>query len=195
MDLPVGLGDRLDAEQTVFAALGHDLWPSAAQAVTVDAAVDDNVGNVEAERPEFARHALRDHAQPRLGGRKLREACLAAQTTRRPREDHRAPPERRQSPYRLAPDQEPGKAADPSELLEELRWELAEIYPLVVTGVEDDKVGWLATAAGVHGAVKQPNHVDLARSVRQNRLGAAPSGGDRAHHRSILAGVRPATST
>src|SRR5262249_54168302 len=124
MDLPVGLGNRLDAEQTVFAALLHDLRPPAAQAVPVDAAVDDTVRNVQAERPKFARHALRDHAQPCLGGRKLRKACLAAQTTRRPREDHRAPAERRQSPCRLAPHQETRKATDPPELLKELRRDL-----------------------------------------------------------------------
>ena len=96
---------------------------------------------------------------------------------------------------RRAASQEPGKAADPPELLKELRWELAEIYPLVVTGVEDDKVGWLATAAGVHGAVKQPNHVDSRVASARTASALPPAEAIVRTTCSILAGVRPATST
>src|SRR5262249_31800283 len=94
--------------------------------------------------------------------------------------DHRAPAERRQSPCRLAPDQETRKATDPPELLKELRRDLAEIHPLVVTGIEDGKIGRLAAAPPGHGAVKQRNHLRLARSRHQTRLGRARGRGNSA---------------
>ena len=69
----------------------------------------------------LARHALRDHAQARLGGRELREARLAAQAARGAGEDHRAAAEGTEPAGRLAPDEKAGEAADAPEVLEQLR--------------------------------------------------------------------------
>ena len=72
----------------------------------------------------LAGHALRDHAQPRLGGGEVRVAGLAAQAAGGAREDHRAAAQRDQPACGLATDQEAGEAADAPEVLELLRGQL-----------------------------------------------------------------------
>src|SRR5262245_59967654 len=94
----------------------------------------------------LARHALRDHAQPRLCRGKLREARLAAQARGGAGEDHRAAAKRHQSPRRFSTHQESGEAADAPQLLELRRGHFAEIDALVVAGVERDEVERLARA-------------------------------------------------
>ena len=93
MDLPIGLGDRVDAEQAVLAALVDDLGAATAQAMAVDAAVDHDVGYVHALGAILARHALRDHAQARFGGGELGKSGFATEAARRTGKDHRAPAE------------------------------------------------------------------------------------------------------
>jgi len=82
MDLPIGIGDRVDAKQTILPALLGEVRLSAQEAIAFDATIDYDVGNVNSERPKLARHALRKHAQASLGGGELREAGLAAQARR-----------------------------------------------------------------------------------------------------------------
>src|SRR5258708_29032138 len=78
MDVPVILRDGVDAEEAVLAAVPHPRRAAAAQTVAVDAAVDHHMGDVNAGGAVFASHALRDHAQPSLGGREMRKSRLAA---------------------------------------------------------------------------------------------------------------------
>src|SRR5712691_6731659 len=82
VDLPIGLGDGVDAEQPVGTALLDQLRPAAEQPLAGNAAVDDDMGDMKALRPIVARHALRDHAQAGLRGGEMREAGLAAQAGR-----------------------------------------------------------------------------------------------------------------
>jgi|SRR5437868_11245132 len=61
------------------------IWgAAAAQAMTVDAAVDHDVGHVHALGAILARHALRDHAQARLGGGKLGKSLAKRRQTAAP---------------------------------------------------------------------------------------------------------------
>src|SRR5689334_5532342 len=140
MDLPIRLRDRVDAEQAVLAAFGQQLRPAAQQPLAKDAAVDDDVGDMQALRAELAGHALGDHPEAGLGRGEVREARLAAQAARGAGEDHRAAALRRQPPRRLAADQEAAIAADPPERLELGGRRLAEIDPLVVAGIEDHEI-------------------------------------------------------
>src|SRR5262249_17767342 len=71
MDLPIGFRDGLDAEQAVGTAFLQEAGRSAQQSLTRDAAVDHGVRDVDALRSIFPRHALRDRAQARLGGREM----------------------------------------------------------------------------------------------------------------------------
>src|SRR5258706_13800952 len=91
MDLPVGLGDCVDAEQAVLAALLDDLGATAAQAVAVDAAIDHDMRDMETLRPELARPALREEAEPALHRRERRETRLAPQAARGPLEQDGGP--------------------------------------------------------------------------------------------------------
>src|SRR5258708_30516391 len=93
MNLPVRLGDRLDVQHAVLAAVPGGVWPRAAQLLAVDAAVDDDMRNMEPLRPVLARHALRDHAQAGFRRGELRKARFAAQASRGAGEEHRAAPE------------------------------------------------------------------------------------------------------
>ena len=56
----------------------------------VDGAVDDDMGHMDAARPELARHALRQRAQRVLGAGKRREIGRAAQRRRGAGEQNRA---------------------------------------------------------------------------------------------------------
>ena len=78
MNVPVSLGDGVDAEQAVLAAFRDHGGEPLAQAIAVDAAIDHDMRDVDALRTVFARHTLRQHAQARLGRRKVRESGLAA---------------------------------------------------------------------------------------------------------------------
>src|SRR5204862_4171486 len=166
-------GDRIDAEQAVLAALLKKLRPAADEALAVDTAVDHHVRDMHAQRPELARHALRDHAQPGLGDGELGKSRFAAQAARRTGEDHRAAPEGDEPTGRLAPDEEAGEAADAPEILELLGGELAEVDALIVAGVEDDDIGRLAPATRRHRPIEQGDDVALARRIGGDRFGAA----------------------
>src|SRR5262245_9655453 len=62
VQMPVGVGDRVDPEQAVLTALGGKLRGAVQQALTGDAAVDHDVCDMQARRTELARHALRHRA-------------------------------------------------------------------------------------------------------------------------------------
>src|SRR5262245_43839329 len=127
MDMPEGIGDRLDAEQAVLAPFLEDSGCAAAQALTVDAAIHHDMGDMDAERAIFARHALGDHAQPRLGRGEMGKARLAAEARRGAGEEDGAASPGHEPARRLAPDKESAEAAHPPEILELRRRRLAEI--------------------------------------------------------------------
>ena len=62
---PVGVRDGLGREQAVIALRLDEPRRGRAQALAVDAAVDDDVRHVDALRAELARHALGDRASAR----------------------------------------------------------------------------------------------------------------------------------
>src|SRR3546814_2896890 len=86
------------------------LFLSAHDEFGVDRAVDDDMRDMDALRPQFARHRLGEHPQRRLGPRKGREARSAAQARRRAGEEDGAAAARRHALRRLAPHQETGEA-------------------------------------------------------------------------------------
>src|SRR5262249_48530774 len=104
MQLPIGFGDRLDAEQAVLAALFDDARQTRAQSVAVDAAVNHPVRDMQSVRPILPCHALRDRAQSGFGGGEMRKARLAAQARRSAGEDQCAAPQRHEAARRLASD-------------------------------------------------------------------------------------------
>src|SRR3981081_289644 len=106
MDLPIGLGERADAEPAVLAAIPDRGRSPAAQAIAIDAAVDDDVRDMDAEWPVLARHALRDHPKAGLGGGEMRKPRLAADAGRSAGEHDRATAERHEPASRFLPDQE-----------------------------------------------------------------------------------------
>lgn len=114
MNMPIAFGDGVDVEQ----AAGVHIRPPRAQPLSVYATVDDGMGDMQAERPEFPRHALADHSQARLGGCELGIARFAAQAGGSAGKDHGATAEWREMTRGLAPDEEAAKAADAPELLE-----------------------------------------------------------------------------
>ena len=79
VQIPVVFGNRVDLERAADPALVQRAGEEAAQAIAIDQSVDDDVGDVDALRPEFARHALCQHPQTCLGGGEMGEARLAAQ--------------------------------------------------------------------------------------------------------------------
>src|ERR671919_1341042 len=79
VNLPVDLGDRIDVQHAILAALFDYLRSKCAQALAIDAAVDDHVRDMDTLRSVFSRHALRDHAQTRLRRCELSIARFAAQ--------------------------------------------------------------------------------------------------------------------
>src|SRR6266849_2521665 len=140
MDLPIGFGDPINAEQAVLAAFLDQRGAPTAQAIAIDAAIHHDMRDMDAEWPVFARHALRNHAQAGLGGREMREPRLATDAGRSAGEDDGTAPQRREPARRLAPDQETAEAADAPEILELLRCQLAEIDALIVARVRRDEV-------------------------------------------------------
>src|SRR5216683_6478917 len=115
MDLPIGFGDRINAEQAVLAAFLDQRGAPTAQAIAINAAIHHDMRDMDAEGPVLARHALRDHAQAGLGGREMREPRLAANAGRSAGEDDSAASERHQTARCLAPDNEAAEAADAPE--------------------------------------------------------------------------------
>src|SRR5713226_2542361 len=178
VDLPKGLRDRVDTEQTILAAFRHDLRPRLAEAVAIDPAVDHDMGDVDALRPVFPRHALRDRPESSFGCREVRVTWLAPEARRGSREDDRASAQWDQPARRLPSDQESREAADAPEILEHLRRELAKIDLLIVAGVEDDEVGRLAAGTGRERPVQEASDVLLARGIGRDGFSAASRRGD-----------------
>ena len=79
VNLPIDFGNRIDVQHAVLAALVDDLRSKCAQALAIDAAVDDYVRDMDALGSVFARHPLCDHARTGLGRREVSIARLAAQ--------------------------------------------------------------------------------------------------------------------
>ena len=78
VNLPIDFGDRIDVQHAILAALCDRLRSKCAQALAVDATIDDHVRDMDTLRPVFARHTLRDHPQTCLGRGELSVARLTA---------------------------------------------------------------------------------------------------------------------
>src|SRR5262249_49858485 len=137
--MPVRVGNCFDSKQTILAALLDRFGAAAAQAVTVDAAIDHDVCDVNAERAIFARHALRNHAQPGFSGGELGDAGLATQASRCAGEEHRAAAKRHEAACCFASHQKATETSHPPEMFEQLRGQLSEVEPAVVASVIDDQ--------------------------------------------------------
>jgi hypothetical protein len=187
VNLPIDFGNRIDVQHAILAALFDDLRSKCAQALAVDAAVDDHVRDMDALGSVFSRHALCDHAQTGLGRREVSIARLAAQACRGPGEDDRAAAERDESPRGFAPDQKAAEAADPPEILELPGGHFPEIDPPIVPGIVDDQIDRVQARAWRDGLLEQPGDVTFARRIRHDRLGAATFAEDRVRNLVDLA--------
>src|SRR3954465_15985026 len=118
MQLPVSLRNGIHAQQAILTTFLDDLRPAAAQARALYSAINHNVGDVDPLRAEFARHALRQHAQARFRCCEMRETRFAAQASGSAREQKRAAAQRHKPSGCLASDQKATKAADAPEFLE-----------------------------------------------------------------------------
>ena len=101
MDTPIGVGDGIDAKQAVLATFRGQGWHPTEQTIAIDPAIDNNVCNVDPNRPIFPRHALCDHRQAGFRGGKVRKSGLASQAGGGARKDNRAAAKRSQSPRSL----------------------------------------------------------------------------------------------
>src|SRR3546814_7093362 len=63
-------GDGIGIEDQRLCLCAVEIGVAVLDEIGVDRAVDDGVRDVDALRPEFARHRLGEHAQRRLGARK-----------------------------------------------------------------------------------------------------------------------------
>jgi hypothetical protein len=118
MNIPIGVGDRLDCEKAVVASFLEQRRDAREQAISPNSAIDHDMGNMNAKRTIFPGHALRDHPQAGLGCGKMGKARPAAQTRGSAGKDNGALAERNQSSRGLAPNQKATEATDPPELLE-----------------------------------------------------------------------------
>src|SRR5882724_12514460 len=98
MKLPVGLGNRIDVQQSVGAAFDSELRRGRVEFLAIDAAVDDDMGDVNSERTEFARHRLRQRTKRSLAGCERREGRLPSQARGSAGKDDGTVARRRQSP-------------------------------------------------------------------------------------------------
>src|SRR5215213_8958074 len=118
MNLPISFRDRVNVEETILPTFLDQGRRTVAQAFAIDAAVDHNMGYMDAEWPIFAGHALRNHAQASFGRRKMRKSRFAANARRSAGENDAAAPERHEPARCFAPDQEAAEAADAPEILD-----------------------------------------------------------------------------
>src|SRR3546814_957973 len=66
-------GDGVGVEDQILRFRIFEIGMAALDEIGVDRAVDDRVRDVNALRPQFARHRLREHTQRALGARKRSE--------------------------------------------------------------------------------------------------------------------------
>ena len=126
MQLPVGLGDGLGAQDAVAVLERVALGKVAADELGVDRAVDHHVRDVDALRPELARHALRQRAQRVLGAGEGGEAGAAAHAGGGAGEQDGAAAARHHGLGDLAAHQEAGEAGHLPDLEVDARGRLAD---------------------------------------------------------------------
>ena len=81
MDIPIGVGDGIDAKQAVLATFRGQGRHPAEQPIAIDPAINNNVSNVDPERPILPRHALCDYTQAGFRDGKVRKSGLASVAT------------------------------------------------------------------------------------------------------------------
>ena len=165
--MPIGVGDCVHAEQAVLAALFLELRVARVEHVAVDAAVDDDMGDVNPLRPPVARHGLRQRAQRGLGRGERSERRAAFDRGGRAGEDERAASARDHAPAGLAPDQKAAQTPHPPDHLEELGFGFQQRLREIVAGVVHDQIE-RAAALALRG-IEQAHHIRLARSVGHHR--------------------------
>src|SRR5271167_569730 len=77
MEIPIGLRDCIRMQQPIEAALLHQLWDSRQQTIPLDAAIDNQMTDMNVLRSIFPGNALREITQSRLRGCERRKSSLA----------------------------------------------------------------------------------------------------------------------
>ena len=178
--MPIGVGDGVHAEQAVLAALFLELRVARIEHIAVDAAVDDDVGDVNPLRPPVARHGLRQRAQRGLGRGERSERRAAFDRGRCAGEDERAAAARDHTPAGFTPDQKTAQTPHPPDHLEELGFGFQQRLGKIVAGIVHDQIE-RAAALALRG-LEQAHHVRLARGVGHHRGRRAAAGANTRGH-------------
>ena len=67
VQMPIGVGDGIDIQQPISTPVDLELRRGGVQSFAVNAAIDDNMSDVNSKRSEFPRHRLSQRPQARLG--------------------------------------------------------------------------------------------------------------------------------
>ena len=141
--MQVGLGDGLGPEHVVLAGRSGTRVAARRQ----DAAVDDEMGDVDVLRRQLPRHALRQPAQAELAHGEGGGVGVALDAGRGAGELDRAAAARQHAPRRRLPHQEAAIAGDHQRLLHRRRVELGDRPLDAEARVVDDEVGHAEIAA------------------------------------------------
>ncbi len=118
-----------------------------------DAAVDDDMRDMDALRRQLARHRLRQPAQRELAHGERRRLRIALHAGRGAGQEHRAVPMRQHAPHRRLRDQESAEGGDGNRLLDLGRIEIDQRPARAIAGIVDDDVrrGLGGVERGKHG--------------------------------------------
>jgi hypothetical protein len=111
-----------------------------------DLAVDHDMADMDALRPQFPRHALGKRPEAEFWDREIGKARAAAQARGRAGEKDRAPPFRHHAPGRLLADMEAAQAVDAPASLENGGIDIEDAAWLERAGIEHDEI-----RRGAHG--------------------------------------------
>ena len=195
IDLPIGLGDCVWHEQPFLASLLDKARLGAEQSPAFDPAVDHDMRDVNALRPEFARHALGDDAQTCLGGGEWAKPGLPRKLADAPVKIKVPRPSGAKPRAELRPTRKPPKQLRRQNSFERLSAELAEINAPIVADIVNDQVRPFQLAAS---AIARSNKRATSRSqVASVSTGSAwpPTKTIARAAASILIAVCPATKT
>ena len=83
VDVEIGLGDRIGRETAILAETVEIVAEPAPHHLTIDCAINEEMGDVHTSRPILASKRLGQHAQARLGrGKCVKSDCRAARPKR-----------------------------------------------------------------------------------------------------------------
>ncbi len=90
MERPIRIGDRIDCEQPVFAFRTNIAWKHGGRVFALDGTINDDMCDMDTERPKFTCQTLSYGAQRRFGGGECKKRRTGAKRGGRAREENGA---------------------------------------------------------------------------------------------------------